>query len=251
MPSGLLSDTPFSAPMYSPDSSPSNSKRCVSLTPPPSPSLSVHVKRTTAPGAAISITARRPASTATRVQSVAGAPAGLVCPCLPASNGPSSRAHSTAGSTTDQLATSDQYAHAAARVARTITECSNVHATGIAVISKLSCGARPPNALAHLPRRPGSRGHGRRRNAAAVRCSAGFGVCLAPGNRLTLGIDDHSSNDGTGCEPLEPATDEPAPRQRQWDRHVDEGAKSCRGTEGKTDERPEEHTRPKRLRADQ
>src|SRR5262245_7469574 len=52
-----------------------------------------------------------------------------------------------------------------------------------------------------------------------------FGVRMAPGNRLILGIDYHSSDYGTGCKTLEPSTNEPAPRQRNWDGHVDERAK--------------------------
>src|SRR5262245_29169218 len=78
--------------------------------------------------------------------------------------------------------------------------------------------ALSPNALAHPPRRLGSR-------AAAVRCGGGVGVCPAPGNRPILGTDYHSPDDGTGCESLEPAANEPAPRQRKWDGHVNEGAK--------------------------
>src|SRR5262245_1037136 len=74
---------------------------------------------------------------------------------------------------------------------------------------------------------------------------------MAPGNRLFLGIDYHSSYDGAGCEPFEPAGNEPAPRQRKRDWHVNVGAKSYRDTEGKTDECPKAQTGPKRLWPDQ
>src|SRR5262249_41203377 len=94
---------------------------------------------------------------------------------------------------------------------------------------------RPPNVQLHPTGRArrGRLGPSGSLSTGAVGCSGGFGVCTAPGDGRILGIGDHSSNNGTGRQPLESATDEPTPRQLERDWHVDEGAEPGRGTEGK------------------